>query len=543
MSKNKSLANQNVKAQPKQDSNQKQDLAYWRKLRLEKVKKLRELGIDPYPAKADRTHMAKEIKENFDTLEGKEVTVVGRLMSWREHGKLVFAHIQDDSDKIQLFIRKDTLEPTDIKKQTLGWEHLNLIDLGDFVQATGEVVKTRTGEISVLVKNVKLITKAIRPLPDKWHGIKDEEARLRRRYLDMVINRDLRERFKRRALFWRAVREFLDNHGFWEINIPVLELVPGGGDARPFVTYYNALDQYFYLRIAHELPLKRLLGAGFEKVYDIGPRFRNEGFSPEHLPEHIAMEWYWAYADHKDGMEFTKQMFRHIVEKVYGKTKFNIRGFEVDFAKEWEIIDFGQVIKQRFNVDIFTTPVEDMVKILKDNGVELEAANRSRAVDHLWKLIRKTIGGPAFLVGVPKYLSPLAKRDPENPKVVLRFQPIIAGSELANAWAELNDPIDQLERFVEQAKLRAQGDDEAQFLDIDFVEMLEWGMPPAVGFGMTERVFWFLEDVPAREGVPFPALRYEIDDSTKKIYKDILPYIELSRDIDSGLLKKQSKKD
>ena len=510
-------------------SKTKQDLAYWRKLRLEKVEALRKLGIDPYPAKAERTHMAQEIKDNFDKLEGSEAIVVGRLMAWREHGKIIFAHIEDDSGRIQLFLRKDTLKPTNIDKQILGWEHLKLIDLGDFIQAKGEVVKTRTGEISILVHELKMITKAIRPLPDKWHGIKDKEARLRRRYLDMLMTPALRERFKRRALFWRAVRNFLDSRGFWEINVPVLELVPGGGDARPFVTYYNALDQHFYLRIAHELQLKRLLGAGFEKVYDIGPRFRNEGFSPEHLPEHIAMEWYWAYADHKDGMQLVKELFRYIAKEVYGTYKFKIRGFEVDLSREWELIDCGKVIKEKFDVDIFETPVEKILEVLKENGVELEEPNRNRAVDNLWKLIRKTIAGPAFLVGVPKYLSPLAKVDPNNPRVVLRFQPIIAGSELANAWAELNDPVDQLERFVEQAKLRAAGDEEAQFLDIDFVEMLEWGMPPAVGFGFTERVFWFLEDVPAREGVPFPALRHELDESTKKIYKDILPLIELSR--------------
>ena len=499
-----------------------------REIRLEKVKKLRELGIDPYPAKAYRTHMNQEIKDNFEKLEGKEVSVVGRLMSLRKHGKLIFGNLQDDSGTIQLFIRFDTLEPTDVKKQTLGWEHIDLIDVGDFLEAYGEVVKTKTGEISVLVKRLKIITKSIRPLPDKWHGIKDPEVRLRRRYLDMTINPKIRERFKRRSLFWRAVRDFLNQRGFWEINIPVLEHVPGGGDARPFVTYYNALDQHFYLRISHELALKRLLGAGFEKVYDIGPRFRNEGFSPEHLPEHIAMEWYWAYADHRDGMKLTQELFLYIVKQVYGKTKFKIRGFDIDFSKKWEILDFSKILKDRFNIDIFETPVDKMIKILKKYNREVEGKNRARVVDSLWKLVRKDIQGPAFLVGVPKFLSPLAKPDPSNPKVVLRFQPIIAGSELANAWAELNDPVDQLERFVEQAKLREQGDEEAQFLDIDFVEMLEWGMPPAVGYGMTERVFWFLEDVPAREGVPFPALRYDIDESTRRIYKDILPYIQMA---------------
>ncbi len=512
----------------------KQDLEYLRKIRLEKVQKLRELGIDPYPPDAHRTHMAAEIKKQFSSLEGKVVTVVGRLMAFRDFSKIAFGKLRDDSGDIQIFLKHDVLSPTDVKAQTLGWEHLKLIDVGDFLEATGEVMKTKTGEISVLVQKLRIVGKSIRPLPDKWHGIKDPELRLRRRYLDMLMNPEIRERFKRRSLFWRAVRDFLNERGFWEINVPVLEHVPGGGDARPFVTYYNALDQHFYLRIAHELQLKRLLGAGFEKVYDIGPRFRNEGFSPEHLPEHVAVEWYWAYADHNQGMEMLKEMFRYIVESVYKKTKFKIRGFTVDFADEWEMIDFASIIKERFDIDVFETPVEKMVEVLKANGVELENPNRNRAVDSLWKLIRKKIAGPAFLVGVPKFLSPLAKADPADKRVVLRFQPIIAGSELANAWAELNDPVDQLERFVEQAKLRAAGDEEAQFLDIDFVEMLEWGMPPAVGFGFTERVFWFLEDIPAREGVPFPPLRFELDPMTKKIYRDILPYIAAARDFGTG---------
>lgn len=498
------------------------DLISQREIRLQKAKKLRDIGIDPYPASVKRTAKNKEIVDNFDNLEGKSHFVVGRVMSIRRHGKLVFMDIQDDSGKIQLYIKRDEIEPYSSQGQNLGWDYLDLIDIGDFVEAYGEVTKTKRGEISILVKKVRVISKAIRPLPDKWHGISDKEVRFRRRYLDMTMRPEIRERFKRRSLFWKSVREFLDSHGFYEINIPVLELIPGGADAKPFVTYYDALDQNFFLRISHELPLKMLLGGGFEKVYDIGPRFRNEGFSDEHLPEHIAMEWYWAYADYKEGMRFTEEMIQYVVKKVYGKLKFKIRGFDVDFSGHWPVVKFVDVIKEKFGLDVLTDSVEKMYKIYLDNGGEpLKDVNRSRVADHLWKLIRKDIAGPIFLVEEPKFLSPLAKADPNDNRLTLRFHVVAAGSEIINAFSELNDPVDQLNRFMEQQKLREAGDEEAQFLDIDFVEMLEWGMPPAVGLGFSERLFWFLEDVTAKEGVPFPQLRYEVDLTTKKIYPDI----------------------
>ncbi len=509
------------------------DLLTQRKVRLEKVKKLRELGFNPYPTKAQRTHTIKEVLLDFEKLSesNQQVTITGRLMIIRDFGKIKFFRVQDATETIQVVIKKDDLLESDPKKNQLGWELLKLLDRGDFIEVTGTVGTTKTGEKSVFAKSVKILTKALRPLPEKWHGIKDEETRVRRRYLDMAIHPEIRERMIRRSKFWQAVRDFLNSKGFIEINTPILEHVPGGADARPFVTYYDALEENFYLRISHELALKRLLGAGFEKVYDIGHRFRNEGFSPEHLPEHIAMEWYWAYADHKDGMALTKEMFVYIVEQVYGTYKFEVKGMTVDFdpKKEWEEVDMVEIIKSEFGVDILHDPEEKLYYVLKEKtDIRLEdgQVNRSRLADNLWKAIRKHIAGPIFLVGVPKYLSPLAKADPEDPEKALRFHLVAAGSELTNAFAELNDPVEQLERFVEQQKLREAGDEEAHMMDIDFVEMLEWGMPPAVGFGMSERVFWILEGVTAREGVPFPPYKYDLDETTRKIYKDILHYID-----------------
>lgn len=497
-----------------------------RENRIEKVKKLLSMGINPYPAQSRKEYSNKEILDNYEKYQGKKVTLAGRLMSWREHGHIIFGNIQDDTAKIQLYI-KDEVMPKETKGTVLGWNDFHLIDLGDILQVKGEITKTNTGETSILVDGIEILTKALRPLPEKWHGIQDKDERFRRRYLDMTMNPEIRERFKRRSMFWKAVRDFMDSQNFYEVNIPVLEHVTGGADARPFVTHFDALDTDFFLRISHELPLKRLLGAGFEKVYDLGPRFRNEGFSEEHLPEHIAMEFYWAYADINMGMKLIREMFIFIAKQVYKTTKFNIKDFELDLDTEWDVLDYTTLLKNKFNVDIFNDDVAQMNLILKNNGVDLgEETNRSRVVDNLWKLIRKDMAGPAFVINIPKFLSPLSKTSKNNELLTDRVFPIIAGSELANAFGELNDPQDQLNRFVEQQKLREGGDEEAQMMDIDFVEMLEYGMPPAFGFGMSERVFWYFEDVTAREGVPFPPMKWELDNTTKKVYQNILEYID-----------------
>jgi len=489
-----------------------------RDARVAKLGKLRSLGVDPYPAKSYRDTSASEVSSRFDSFEGKSVVLAGRAVSLRCHGSIIFIDLKDASGKVQVLAKKEALSTTDHAKSELTFDELDLLDEGDFIEAHGVVMKTLRGEISVDANKIRILTKSLRPMPGSWDGLKDKETRLRRRYLDTNINEDVYQRFIRRAKFWEVHREFFKEHKFYEINIPVLELVPGGADANPFITHMDAIDQDFYLRISQELYLKRLIGGGYEKVYEIGPRFRNEGMSDEHLPEHIAMEFYWAYADYNDGMSFIKELFRFVAQEVYGTLKFKMRGFDVDLAADWEKVDYVELMRSKVGLDVLDPDDEKIKEVLKSYKIRLPRYSTSRAIDHIWKELRKGISGPAFIVGEPKSLSPLAKSDPQNPAVTQRFHPILAGSELGNAFSELNDPLDQLARFREQQGLRELGDSEAQFLDIDFVEMLEYGMPPTFGYGHSERVFWFFEDVTAKEGVPFPQLKYELDDSTKEIY-------------------------
>jgi lysyl-tRNA synthetase class 2 len=353
-------------------------------------------------------------------------------------------------------------------------------------------------------------------------GFTNKEERLRRRYIDLNLNKEVYERFVRRSKFWQATRDFLNREGFLEINTPVLEHTTGGADANPFVTHMDALDQDFYLRISHELPLKRLIAGGYEKVYDIGPRFRNENYSDEHLPEHVAMEFYWAYADWTMGMKFMTDLIRYVMQETFGTQHFKVGKFEIDLSQEWEQWDYAEIIKKHYDLDIFNCSLEDVKKALKANKLELEQAeNLARGIDKLWKHVRKDIAGPIWLINVPTFISPLAKVNPDRPETTQRFQAVIAGSELTNDYSELNDPQDQLRRFVEQEKMREAGDNEAMMLDIDFVEMLEYGMPPTCGFSYSERLFWVFEGVTAREGVIFPQLRREVDPVTRSVYPDI----------------------
>lgn len=492
--------------------------------RLRKLDELRALGVNPYPAQAARTHHLSEIAARFEELEESEVTVVGRIVSIRKFGKLAFIVIRDMSGQLQLFIRKGD-SATEVNRENSELvmpNEIALLDSGDFVECTGNVIKTKTGELSVDCRSLRLLTKSLRPMPSTQEGFTDKEQRLRRRYVDMNVNTDVRDRFVRRSKFWQATRDFLNQREFVEVNIPVLEHTTGGADANPFVTKMDALDQDFYLRISHELPLKRLIGAGFEKVYDLGPRFRNENYSDEHLPEHIAMEWYWAYADWRDGMQLMEEMFRYVLEQTFGTLQFTIDGKDVDMSKEWEQWDYAEVIKKHYDIDVFDCTIEQVQKALKDNKLEVEKSDSiPRGIDKLWKKIRAGVVGPVWLINTPTFISPLSKTDDEHPEFTQRFQAVIAGSELSNGFSELNDPIDQLSRFTEQQQMRDSGDDEAMMLDIDYVEMLEYGMPPACGLGFSERVFWIFEGVSAREGVPFPQLRHEIDDVTKSLYPDI----------------------
>jgi lysyl-tRNA synthetase class 2 len=495
---------------------QSSDLLGQRQVRLEKLEELKKLGVNPYPAKSHRENLIGEILNNYDEFEDRETVLAGRIVAWREHGKLVFGNIKDSTGTIQLMIRESELEE-DLDKDYLGWDKLYLLDLADFVELYGTIGKTRTGEITIMVNHIRLLTKALRPIPRK---LEDAEQIFRRRYLDLVVNEGHFEMFQRKSKFWQVQRDFLKEHGFIEVEVPVLEAITGGADAKPFITHHNALDQDFYLRISTELYQKRLIGAGFEKIYTFGPNFRNEGMDDEHLQEFYDIEWYWAYADFRDNMELVRKLFLRIAEDVYGKTEFTTRGHTFDLADEWEEIDYTQAIKDRYDIDIFNTDTEDIRKVVNELHLEIEEdANRNRLIDTLWKNIRKDVSGPAFLINQPKFLSPLAKSYDDNEEITERFQVIIAGSELGNGYSEINNPLDQLDRFLEQQSMRDQGDEEAQMLDIDFVEMLEYGMPPASGYGQSERIFWFLEDVTGREGTFFPQMRNEVDNNTRKIYK------------------------
>jgi len=474
--------------------------------RIKKLDELKKLGINPFPGKANRTHEIKNALDNFDELqkENNSITLVGRLRVIRDMGNLTFAKLQDGSGEMQIALSKKDLGP-DIYKN-----FVKLIDMGDFVEVTGTCFITHKGEKSLMVTDWKVLAKAILPLPEKWHGLQDEDERLRQRYMDILLNPEVRELFVKKSKFWNSVREFLLERGFLEVETPVLETTTGGADAAPFITHHNALDMEVFLRISMgELWQKRLMVAGFEKTFEIGRQFRNEGMDAEHLQDYAQMEFYWAYANYEDGMKLVEELYKYIAEKTFDTLKFKIRGFDVDLNKEWEKYDYQETVKKYTGVDILNTSEEEIRAKLKELNVKYDEKgfNITRAIDNLWKYCRKQIAGPGFLVGVPKVVSPLAKTDENRPELTQRFQPIIAGSELGNGYSELNDPIDQAERFTAQQKLREAGDDEAQMFDHEFVEALEHGMPPTCGFGMSERVFAFLADKSGRECQLFPLMK------------------------------------
>ena len=478
-------------------------LSDYRDERLRKLSEIKALGIDPYPAHSDRNTKISEILNEFKDFNQKEVVIAGRITAIRNFGKLAFIKVRDYFGEIQLFMKQSE----EIPQGYFSVKNLKLLDLGDFIEARGLVGKSQTGEVSVFTNSVRLLSKSLRPLPGR-DGFANKEERYRRRYVDMNVNPEVRERLVRRSIFWQATRDFMNKHGFIEINTPILEHTTGGADAAPFVTHMDALDEDFYLRISQELPLKRLLGAGFEKVYDIGPRFRNEGVDDEHLPEHIAFEAYAAFEDYQDGMKFYESMIKYVAQKTWGTLHFNVNGFTINLDQEWPRIKYADIIQQNFEIDVFHPDRTKIIKILKSHNVEVkEHQADSRLIDNLWKIIRKQSGGPFWLTEEPLSLSPLAKISPQNPLVTERFHPIIAGTEMGNGYSELNDPKDQLQRFVEQQSMRDQGDNEAQMLDMDYVEMLEYGMPPACGWGNSERNFWLLEGVSGREAVPFPIIK------------------------------------
>ncbi len=475
--------------------------------RLKKLAELRELGIDPYPSHIPHTSTVAHFLDTFAEREQSDiqepVSLAGRIMSLREHGGIVFADLFDGT-RIQLVVRRE-----DIGDESYD-TFLKLVDQGDIISAAGIAFTTRRGERSLKVSSWTMAAKSLLPLPSEWFGIKDEDTRYRQRYLDIILEGAVRETVVRRAAFWRTIRDFLLARNFLEVETPILETEPGGADARPFITHHNALDIDVYLRIsAGELWQKRLLVAGFEKVFEIGRIFRNEGMSHEHLQDYTQLEFYQAFSNMEEGMKLVQDLYRTIAEKVYGTMEFTYRDHTVNLAAPWPRIDFCEQIRTSFGIDPLACTDAEAVEAAEKAGIPLDAAARNtpRIVDLMWKQVRKTMSGPAFLVGVPVYLEPLAKRSPESPKTVERFQVILGGSEIGKGFSELNDPLDQLERFEHQQALREAGDEEAQRLDRDYVEALEYGMPPAFGFGVSERLFSFFENKNVRECQIFPLMK------------------------------------
>lgn len=475
------------------------------KIRIEKLEKLKDLGVNPYPATTKRTHAIKEAL----TKQGEKVALVGRMVSYREHGNIAFADLEDESGKIQIFFQKTQLGEK--------FKQLKLLDIGDFLAVEGVIGQTVAGEISVIPNEYQLLTKSLLPLPSEWYGLKDEETRLRKRYLDLVMHPDLRELFRKKNTFWQTMRNFLVENGFLEVETPVLQSIPGGADARPFITHHNALDIDLYLRISLELPLKRLLVGGYEKVFEIGRIFRNEGIDAEHLQDYTQLEFYWAYADYNDLMDFVEKLYKKVIAETFGSLKTNWAGQEIDWSGTWPRVEYTELLNEHWQVKTEDMSIADLYKLAEKFGVKVEPnLGKGRLLDYIYKkTIRPKLIQPMFVLNHPVEVEPLAKRLESNPNTVQRMQILAMGSELGKGFSELNDPLDQKERFLEQQRLRDSGDEEAQMMDSDFVEALEYGMPPAAGFGISERLFAMLADKPVREAVFFPLMRPEITE--KKI--------------------------
>jgi lysyl-tRNA synthetase class 2 len=479
-----------------------------RNARIAKKNNLESQGINPYPADVKKDFDNAYLEKNFSKVKrekaGKNINLAGRIMSIRGSGKIAFVEFYDGTGRFQSVLKLD-----ETGKKQLEFFKDNF-DIGDFAQFTGTLFVTKTKQKSLLVKKTRMLTKSLLPLPEKWHGIKNDEERYRKRYLDMVMNPEVVDMIKRKALFWQTARNFFINQDFIEVETPTLEVTTGGAEARPFQTHHHDFDMDVFMRISvGELWQKRLMAAGLPKTFEIGRVYRNEGTSPEHAQEFTNLEFYWAYADYQDGMKLVTRLYRELAKKVYGTTKFTTRGHSFDLADTWKVIDYRQEIKKKTKIDILTATEKEMKLKLKELGVQFEGANKERLTDTLWKYCRKKISGPAFLVGHPKLVSPLSKPMKDNSDLTQRFQVILAGSEVGNGFSELNDPIDQKERFDVQQDLIDRGDDEAMMADDEFIEMLEHGMPPACGFGFGERLFGFFENKTLRETQTFPLMKPE----------------------------------
>ena len=474
-----------------------------RKERLKKLEILKEKGINPYPAKTARTHSVGEVLEQFDAFADKESVVVsGRLIAVRGHGGLIFCDLYDGTGKIQGYLRVE-----DLGEEKLGLFE-ETVDIGDFVELHGTPTVTKRGEQSVLVKDWTMLTKSLHPLPEKWHGLQDTEERLRKRYLDILFDEELRTLIEQKASFWETMRSFLQERGFLEVETPTLERTTGGAEARPFSTHHNDFDLDVFLRISvGELWQKRLMAAGIPRTFEIGRAYRNEGSSPEHVQEFTNMEFYASYMSFEEGKQLVQDMYRTLAKEVFGKTEFTTRGHTFDLASDWEELDYVETVLRITGINVLEASEVDMKKKLEELDVELKGDNRERLTDGLWKHCRKTVSGPAFLINHPKLVAPLSKTNPKDDRLTETFQVILAGSEVGRAHSELNDPIEQRARFDVQKKLIEGGDKEAMMPEWEYVEAMEYGMPPNFGFGVGERFFSFLVDKPIRESQIFPLMK------------------------------------
>ncbi len=483
------------------------DINHLMKIRKEKLEELQANGKNPFEiTKYNRTHTAGKVKENYDELEGKDVTVAGRIIAKRIMGKASFCTIQDSDEKIQSYVSIN-----DLGEET--YKEFKTYDIGDIIGISGFVFKTRTEEISVHAKKVTLLSKSLRPLPEKFHGLKDPDLRYRQRYTDLIVNPEVKKTFEIRSKIIKEIRKFLDNKGYMEVETPILNTIAGGAAAKPFITHHNALNIDMYLRIAPELYLKRLIVGGFDKVYEIGRLFRNEGMDIKHNPEFTSMELYSAYEDYNDMMNITEEMISTIATNILGTTKIEYQGTLIDLTPNWKRITMIDAIKEVTGVDFNKIQTdEDAIKIAKEKGVEVEEIkkNRGNIINIFFEeFVEETLIQPTFVYDYPVEVSPLTKRKPQDPRLTERFEVFIGGREYGNAYSELNDPIDQYERFKKQVEAREAGDEEANMMDEDFVNALEIGLPPTGGLGMgIDRLIMLLTNSASiRDVILFPTMR------------------------------------
>ena len=490
-------------------------------MRLGKADALRKLGLNPYPSHSRRTHYAQAILDDFTGHDGKSVTVAGRLMSWRKQGALAFGHVQDQTGRIQLFLRRQLVQPTAAAEGILGYTDLNLLDLGDVVEATGKVVRTERGEISVLVETLRLLTKAIRPLPDQWSGLKDREQVLRKRYLDLILDRQPLERFASITRMVAAIRSFLNERGFMEFTTPIITPQYGGGTAKPFKTHVNALGCDMYLAISHELYLKRLIVAGYDKVYTIGRYFRNEGIDRSHHPEFSMVETMTAYENYEYNMNLIEEMFRHIATTAFGRTQFKVRGHTIDFSQPWRRVSMADAVKEKTGVDFREIKTADEANArLAALGINEPQPSVGEAMVKAFEGVEPDLIQPTLVYGHPVEISPLAKPLAQDPRFAERFEIFIAGMECGDNWSEQNDPAYLLETW--KKAYRAEERDSGKFhtLDFDFVEALEYGMPPTTGIGpgIERMAMIFTEQEIIDDVIFFPMMRPSVSPLNASIY-------------------------